>query len=128
MDWNGIPVGNVFGVYNFAVGICADGKYEETECETPDVIVLRITIKDGDGDNVDDVNNIGDDSGKCDDSDDWLVVVDDVNDDDNNNDDDVCVDSEKEGGRGDITDDDEENNIDTATDEADDETVGVGGA
>ena len=64
-DWNGIPVGNVAGVDNFA-----DGRYEETECDTPNVIVFRITIKDGDGDNTDDVNNIGDDSGRCDDSDD----------------------------------------------------------
>ena len=64
-------MGNVVGVDNFAVGICADGRYEETECETPDVIVLRITIKDGDGDNADDVNNIGDDScDRCDGSDD----------------------------------------------------------
>ena len=57
-------MGNVVGVSNFAVGICADGRYEEKECETSDVIVLRITIKDGDGDNADDVNNIGDDSGR----------------------------------------------------------------
>ena len=76
-DWNGISVGNVLGVDNVAVGICADGRYEETECETPDVIVFRIPIKDGDGDNADDVNNIGDDSGRCDDSDDWPVVDDD---------------------------------------------------
>ena len=109
MDWNGIPVGNVVGVDNFAVGICADGRYEETECETPDVIVLRITIKDGDGDNADDVNNIGDDScDRCDGSDDWP-------DDDDDNDDakyDVWI----GGGGGDITDED------------DDKTVGVGGA
>ena len=67
MDWN-----EVAGVHNFA-----DGRYEETECDTPDVIVLRIPINDGDGDNTDDVNNIGDDSGRCDDSDDWPVVDDD---------------------------------------------------
>lgn len=67
MDWN-----EVAGVDNFA-----DGRYEETECDTPDVIVLRIPINDGDGDNTDDVNNIGDDSGRCDDSDDWPVVDDD---------------------------------------------------
>ena len=108
MDWNGIPVGNVVGAYNFAVAICADGRYEETECDTPDVIVLRITIKDGDGDNADDVNNIADDSGRWDDSNDWP-------DDDDNNDDakyDVWI----GGGGGDITDED------------DDKTVGVGGA
>ena len=60
--WNGVA-----GVDNFT-----DGRYEETECDTstPDVIVLRITIIDGDGDNADDMNNIGDDSGRCDDSDD----------------------------------------------------------
>ena len=109
MDWNGISVGNVLGVDNFAVGICADGRYEETECETPDVIVLRITIKDGDGDNADDVNNIGDDScDRCDGSDDWP-------DDDDDNDDakyDVWI----GGGGGDITDED------------DDKSVGVSGA
>ena len=71
-DWDGIPVGNVAGVDNFA-----DGRYDETECDTPDDIVFRITIKDGDGDNTDGVNNIGDDSGRCDDSDDWPVVDDD---------------------------------------------------
>lgn len=63
-------MGNVVEVDNFAVGICADGRYDETECDTPDVIVLRIPIKDGDGDNADDVKNIGDDSGRCDNSDD----------------------------------------------------------
>ena len=47
-----------------------DGGYEETECDTPNVLVLAISIKDGDGDSTDDVNNIGDDSGRCDDSDD----------------------------------------------------------
>lgn len=102
MDWNGIPVGNVVGVDNFAVGICADGRYEETECETPDVIVLS------DGDNAYDVNNIGDDSGRWDDSDDW------PNDDDD--DDDAKYDVWIGGGGGDITDED------------DDKTAGVGGA
>ena len=63
-------MGNVAAVDNFAVGICADGRFEETECDTSDVIVLRIAIKDGAGDNADDVNNIDDDSGRCDDSDD----------------------------------------------------------
>ena len=109
MDWCGIPAGIVVGVDNFA-----DGRYEETECDTPDVIVLRIPVKDGDGDNGDDVNNIGDGScGRCDDSDDW--PDDDDDDDDNDGDDakyDVCI----GGGGGDITDED------------DDETVGVGGA
>ena len=57
MDWCGIPVGIVVGVDNFA-----DGRYEETACDTPNVIVLEIPIKDGDGDNGDDVNNIGDDN------------------------------------------------------------------
>ena len=52
-DWNGIPVGNVAGVEG-----SADGRYEETECDTPDVIVFRITIEDGDGDNTDDVNKL----------------------------------------------------------------------
>ena len=131
MDWCGIPVGNVVGVDNFAVGICADGRYQETERGTPDVIVLRILIKDGDGDNGDDVNNIGDDSGRCNNSDDWPVVVDNDDGDDDDDDDakyDGCIDGDKEGGRGNITDDDEENDIDTVTDEDDDETVGVGGA
>lgn len=57
MDWCGIPVGIVVGVDNFA-----DGRYEETACDTPNVLVLEIPIKDGDGDNADDVNNIGDDN------------------------------------------------------------------
>jgi len=111
VDWNGIPVGKVAGVDNFALGICADERYEETECDTRDVIVLRIPIKDGDGDNADDVNNIGDESGRCDNSDDWPVVVDDDDDDDDAKYD-VCI----GGGGGDVT------------DENDDETVGVGGA
>ena len=148
MDWCGIPVGGVAWVDNFAVWICADGRYEETVCDTPNVLVLKIPIKDGDGDSTDDVNNIGDDTGRCDDSDDWPVVVDDDNDDDVDDDDDdddsnddddddkdddnakydVCIDGDNEGWRGDITDDDEENDIDTVTDEEDDETVGVGGA
>ena len=144
MDWCGIPVGDVAWADNFAVWICADGRYEETVCDTPNVLVLKIPIKDGDGDSTDDVNNIGDDTGRCDDSDDWPVVVDDdndddVDDDDDSNDDDddkdddnakydVCIDGDNEGWRGDITDDDEENDIDTVTDEDDDETVGVGGA
>ena len=110
MDWCGIPVGNVVGVDNFAVGICADGRYEETECETPDVIVLRIPIKDGNGDNADDVNNIGDDSGRWDDSDDW------PDDDDDDDDDDAKYDVWIGGGGGDITDED------------DDKTIWVGGA
>ena len=135
MDWRGIPVGDVAWVDNFAVWICADGRYEETECDTPNVLVLAIPIKDGDGDSTDDVNNIGDDSGRCDDSDDWPVVVDDDNDDDDDDDDDDDNDvddddddGDNEGGGGDITDDDEKNDIETATDEDDDETVGVGGA
>ena len=124
MDWRGIPVGDVAWVGNFAVWICADGRYEETACDIPNVVVLKITIEDGDGDNADDVNNIGDDSGRCDDSDDWPVVVDDDSDDgDDDNDDD-----DNEGGGGDITDDDKENDIDTVTDEDDNETVGVVGA
>ena len=104
MDWNGIPVSNVVGVDNFAVGICADGGYEETECETPNVIVLS------DGDNADDVNNIGDDSGRWDDSDDW------PDDDDDDDDDDAKYDVWIGGGGGDITDED------------DDKTAGVIGA
>ena len=132
MDWRGIRVGDVAWVDNFAVWICADGRYEETVCDTPNVLVLKIPIKDGDGDNTDDVNNIGDDSGRCDDSDDWPVVVDDdSDDDDDDNDDDNDVDDDdddNEGGGGDITDDDKENDIDTVTDEDDDETVGVVGA
>ena len=138
MDWCGIPVGGVAWVDNFAVWICADGRYEETVCDTPNVLVLKIPIEDGDGDSTDDVsNNFGDDS------DDWPVVVDDDNDDDDDddsnddddddNDDDnakydVCIDGDNEGGGGDITDDNEENDIDTMTDEDDDETVGVGEA
>ena len=116
MDWCGIPVGNLAEVDNFA-----DGRYEETECVTPD----------GDGDNADDVNNVGDDSGRCDNSDDWPLVVDNDDDDDDDSkddDDDVCRDSDNEGGGGDITDDNEENDIDAVTDEDDDETLGVGGA
>ena len=127
MDWCGIPVGGVAWVDNFAVWICADGRYEETVCDTPNVLVLKIPIKDGDGDSTDDVNNIGDDSGRCDDSDDD-DDDDDDNDDDDDDDDDVCIDGDNEGGTGDITDNDEENDIDTVTDEDDDETVGVGGA
>ena len=124
MDWRGIPVGDVAWVGNFAVWICADGRYEETACDIPSVVVLKITIEDGDGDSTDDVNNIGGDSGRCDDSDDWPVVVDDDSDDgDDDNDDD-----DNEGGGGDITDDDKENDIDTVTDEDDNETVGVVGA
>ena len=124
MDWRGIPVGDVTWVGNFAVWICADGRYEETACDIPNVVVLKITIEDGDGDSTDDMNNIGDDSGRCDDSDDWPVVVDDDSDDgDDDNDDD-----DNEGGGGDITDDDKENDIDTVTDEDDNETVGVVGA
>ena len=136
MDWRGILVGDVAWVGNFAVWICADGRYEETVCDIPDVVVLKITIEDGDGDGTDDVsNNIGDESGRSDDSDDWPVVVDDDNDDDDDDDDgddddddDLCIDGDNEGWGGDITDDDEENNIDTVTDEDDDETVGVGEA
>ena len=132
MDWRGILVGDVAWVGNFAVWICADGRYEETACDTPDVVVLKITIEDGDGDSTDDVNNIGDDSGRCDDSDDWPVVVDDDNDDDDDDDDDDNDvdddDGDNEGGVGDITDDDKENDIDTVTDEDDDDTVGVVGA
>ena len=127
MDWCGIRVGDVAWVDNFAVWICADGRYEETVCDTPNVLVLKIPIKDGDGDSTDDVNNIGDDSGRCDDSDDD-DDDDDDNDDDDDDDDDVCIDGDNEGGTGDITDNDEENDIDTVTDEDDDETVGVGGA
>ena len=103
-----------------------DGRYEETECDTPNVLVLAIPIKDGDGDSTDDVYNIGDDSGRCDDSDE--NDIDDDDDDDDDDGDDVCIDGDNEGGTGDITDDDEENDIDTTTDEDDDETVGVGGA
>ena len=122
MDWCGIPVGGVAWVDNFAVWICADGRYEETVCDTPNVLVLKIPIEDGDGDSTDDVsNNFGDDS------DDWPVVEDDDNDDDNAKYD-VCIDGDNEGGGGDITDDNEENDIDTMTDEDDDETVGVGEA
>ena len=132
MDWRGILVGDVAWVGNFAVWICADGRYEETACDTPDVVVLKITIEDGDGDSTDDVNNISDDSGRCDDSDDWPVVVDDDNDDDDDDDDDDNDvdddDGDNEGGVGDITDDDKENDIDTVTDEDDDDTVGVVGA
>ena len=128
MDWCGIRVGDVAWVDNFAVWICADGRYEETVCDTPNVLVLKIPIKDGDGDSTDDVNNIGDDSGRCDDSDDDDDDDDDDNDDDDDDDDDVCIDGDNEGGTGDITDNDEENDIDTVTDEDDDETVGVGGA
>ena len=132
MDWRGIPVGGVAWVDNFAVWICVDGRYEETVCDTPNVLVLKIPIKDGDGDSTDDVNNIGDDSGRCDDSDDWPVVVDDDNDDDDDDDDDDNDvdddDDDNEGGGGDINDDDKENDIDTVTDEDDDETVGVVGA
>ena len=133
MDWRGILVGDVAWVGNFAVLICADGRYEKTACDTPDVVVLKITIEDGDGDSTDDVNNIGDDSGRCDDSDDWPVVVDDDSDDDDDDDDDDDNDDDdddddNEGGGGDITDDDKENDIDTVTDEDDDETVGVVGA
>ena len=132
MDWRGIRVGDVAWVDNFAVWICADGRYEETVCDTPNVLVLKIPIKDGDGDSTDDVNNIGDDSGRCDDSDDWPVVVDDDSDDDDDDDDDDNDvdddDDDNEGGGGDITDDDKENDIDTVTDEDDDETVGVVGA
>ena len=131
MDWRGILVGDVAWVDNFAVWICADGRYEETVCDTPNVLVLKIPIKDGDGDSTDDVNNIGDDSGRCDDSDDWPVVVDDDSDDDDDDDNDVDDDDDdddNEGGGGDITDDDKENDIDTVTDEDDDETVGVVGA
>ena len=130
MDWRGILVGDVAWVGNFAVCICADGRYEETACDIPDVVVLKITIEDGDGDSTDDVsNNIGDESGRSDDSDDWPVVDDDDDDNDDgddDDDDDLCIDGDNEGGRDDITDDDEENNIDTVTDEDDDETVGVG--
>ena len=129
MDWRGILVGDVAWVGNFAVWICADGRYEETACDIPNVVVLKITIEDGDGDSTDDVsNNIGDDS------DDWPVVVDDDNDDDDDDNDDdnakydVCIDGDNEGGGGDITDDNEENDIDTMTDEDDDETVGAGEA
>ena len=133
MDWHGILVGDVAWVGNFAVWICADGRYEETECDTPNVLVLAIPIKDGDGDSTDDVNNIGDDSGRCDDSDDWPVVVDDDSDDDDDDDDDDDNDDDdddgdNEGWGGDITDDDKENDIDTVTDEDDNETVGVVGA
>ena len=133
MDWHGIPVGDVAWVDNFAVWICADGRYEETECDTPNVLVLAIPIKDGDGDSTDDVNNIGDDSGRCDGSDDWPVVVDDDSDDDDDDDDDDDNDDDdddgdNEGWGGDITDDDKENDIDTVTDEDDNETVGVVGA
>ena len=126
MDWSGILVGDVAWVGNFAVWICEDGRYEETACDISNVVVLKITIEDGDGDSTDDVsNNIGDDS------DDWPVVVDDDNDDDDDDDNakyDVCIDGDNEGGGGDITDDDEENDIDTVTDKDDDETVGVAGA
>ena len=131
MDWRGILVGDVAWVGNFAVWICVDGRYEETTCDIPDDVVLKIPIEDGDGDSTDDVSNhIGDDSVRCDDSDDWPVVVDDDNDDDDDDDAkyDVCIDGDNEGGGGDITDDDEENDIDTVTDEDDDETVGVAGA
>ena len=128
MDWRGIRVGDVAWVDNFAVWICADGRYEETVCDTPNVLVLKIPIKDGDGDSTDDVNNIGDDSGRCDDSDDWPVVVDDDSDDDDDDNDVDDDDDDNEGGGGDITDDDKENDIDTVTDEDDDETVGVVGA
>ena len=130
MDWRGILVGDVAWVGNFAVWICADGRYEETVCDTPNVLVLKIPIKDGDGDRTDDVNNFGDDSGRCDDSDDWPVVVDDDSDDDDDDDnddddnDDDDDDDDNEGGGDDITDDD--NDIDTVTDEDNDETVGVG--
>ena len=48
-------MGIVVGVDNFA-----DRRYEETACDTPNVLVLEIPIKDGD--NADDVNNIGDDN------------------------------------------------------------------
>ena len=126
-------MGDVTWVDDFAVWICADGRYEETVCDTPNVLVLKIPIKDGDGDSTDDVNNIGDDRGRCDDNDDWPVVVDDDNDDDDDdddddNDDDDDDDGDNEGGGGDITDDDKENDIDTVTDEDDNETVGVVGA
>ena len=125
-------MGDVAWVDNFAVWICADGRYEETACDTPNVLVLKIAIKDGDGDSTDDVINIGDDN------DDWPADNDDDDDDDNDDDDDddddddakydVCTDGDNEGGGGDITDDDRENDIDTVTNEDDDETVGVGGA
>ena len=130
MDWCGIPVGDVAWIDNFAVWICAD---EETTCDTPNVLVLEITIKDGDGDSTDDVNN-GDDSGRCDDSDDWPDDDDDDDNDSDNDDDDakydVCIDDgDIEVGGGDITDDDKENDIDPVIDnDDDDETVGVGGA
>ena len=99
---------------------------EETACDTPNVLVLEIPIKDGDGDSTDDVNNIGDDSGRCDDSDDWP----DNDDDDADAKYDVCIDDgDNEVGGGDITDDDKENDIDPViNDDDDDETVGVGGA
>ena len=128
MDWRGIPVGDAAWVDNFAVWICADGRYEETACDIPDVPALKITIEDGDGDSTDDGNNIGDDSGRCDDSDDWPVVVDDDNDDDDDAKYDVCIDGDNEVGAVDITDDDKENDIETVTEEDDDETVGVGEA
>lgn len=102
MDWCGIPVGDVAWVDNFAVWSCADVRYEESACDIPNVLVLKITIEDGDGDGTDDVSNIGDDSGKCDDSDDWPDDDDDDDDNDGDNDDDE--------------------------DDDDDETVGVGGA
>ena len=81
---------------------------------------------------TDGVNNIGDDSGRCDDSNDWSADNDD-DDDDNDTKYDVCVDDgdnefNEGGGGADTTDDDEENDIDTVTNEDDDKTIGVGGA
>ena len=111
-----------FRVDNFVVWLRVDDRNEETDCGTPNDPVLEITtVKDGDGDRADGVNDTGDDMGWYGDTDDWpaiddgdtgecVVGINDSDDDkgggdndkDNDNDDDVVfvsgkVDKETEG-------------------------------
>ena len=66
-----------FRVDNFVVWLRVDDSNEETDCGTPNDPVLEITtVKDGDGDRADVVNDTGDDMGWYGDSDDWPAIDD----------------------------------------------------
>lgn len=109
-------------VDNFVVWLCEDDRNEETDCGTPNDPVLEITtVKDGDGDSADDVNNTGDDTGWYNDLDDWPVIDD--------GDSTECVvgiydgDDDRDGDDID-EDDDNDDDISTVSGKVDEETEG----
>lgn len=121
LDWCEIPVAAV-RVDNFVVWLCEDDRNEETDCGTRNDPVLEITtVKDGDGDSADDVNNTGDDTGWYNDLDDWPVIDD--------GDSTECVvgiydgDDDRDGDDID-EDDDNEDDISTVSGKVDEETEG----